>query len=352
MGFLKDKLNAATTNAAPPASVDAAPPRSVEPPMPPSQKFLTHGDAHAFFGAVFAGAPDEAHVIFDRQETWDDKSFCIRTMSFMTGRRNRLDEWVLQRPKDPLARICRGAHGIGWAWDALSNARAEKATVEQHEEFFRRLNIADVDLVEAAIIDPASPLAWEQMITTARGLRIPRVEVDYRMSRMLGIAPLFGGHMEYLQYVCEKSSGSHEEMTEFALSVVDAVPKGSPLCAVAAVASLERLLLEDVADPTSELKTTTLHKSLIASAKKSVLHPEFLFETPDAAMAMMSFVVAFDRYGLHHLALPLLDRIGDRHTDFPMAYYWGAGESAWEQLQRSVTAKAPAAEANSFEAAF
>jgi len=353
MGFLKDKIAAASAQPPPPlVEVEPAPARPVEPPMPSRQKFLHHPDAEAFFGAVFAGAPDEARTIFDRQETWDDKSFCISTMSFMPGRRNRLDEWVNQRPTDPLGRICRGAHGIAWAWDARTSNRAEHVSAEQFGEFFRRLNMAEADLIEAVMLDPKNPLGWEQLITTARGLQIPREEADYRMSRMLGLAPLLSGHLEYLQYLCEKWSGSHDDMIEFALSVIEAIPDGSPLSAVAPMAALERTLLEDTIDPVGDLKATPLHKLLIESAKKSVLHPQFLYDTPQAAIAMNCYATAFDRYGLQHLAVPLLERIGDRYTESPMVYYWGEGDSAWQQLKHSITSKAPGAQANSFESAF
>lgn len=353
MGFLKDKINAATAPAPqPPVAVEPPPARPAEPPMPSRQRFLHHPDAEAFFGAVFAGAPDEAHTIFNRQESWEDKSFCVSTMSLMPGRRNRLDEWVSQRPADTLGRICRGAHGIAWAWNARSSARADEVTAAQFEEFFHRLNIAEADLIEAVMLDPTNPLGWEHLITTARGLQIPREEADYRMSKMLGIAPLLGGHLEYLQYICEKWSGSHDDMVEFAMSVIEAIPDGSPLSAVAPIAALERTLLEDTIDPAGDLKATPLHKLLIESAKKSVLHPQFLYETPQAAIAMNCYITAFDRYGLQHLAVPLLERIGDRYTEFPMVYYWGEGDSAWDQLKHSITSKAPGAQANSFESAF
>lgn len=289
-----------------------------------------------FWVNVTAGRYDGAAQIYSVQSDWDRRTHVLGLAGAVPADSPIIDSWLTERPGHPLPLTAKGLHAVGWAWQARTDARAEKVSSERFDEFHRRLRVAEDLLVAAAKVDPKSPIPWAGLLDTGRGLQISRQEVEYRMEEMAARYPLYSGFGAYLQFVCEKWFGSHEQMWEFADSVNDAAPVGSPLHAVQADAAIERFLhRSDLISPKRALQAEGRLEPLLRAADRSVLHVSFDPDSPAGIRALSSFVMAFERYGcrrLNHHLIPMLRK----HwlAEYPSCYFPGAfgHTTMWRRL--------------------
>ncbi len=294
-------------------------------------------DVRRFWVDVTAGRFDEAAETYGRQSNWERRSHLLGLAIDMPAESDALDRWAADWSEHPLPLIAKGLNAVGWAWQVRTSDLARNVSTEQFEEFHRRLRMAEQILTSAIRADPESPIPWMGLLTSGRGLQISLHEVEYRMEQMAARYPLYGGFSAYLQFVCKKWFGSHEQMWEFADSVNEAAPSGSPLHAVQADATIERFLgRTDLLRPKAALKAEGRLDPLLRAAEQSVLDSSFDADCPAGIRALSSFVVAFERYGCRKLNRHLVPMLR-RHwmAEYPFCYFTGRFSHAamWRSLR-------------------
>ncbi len=279
-------------------------------------------DTRDFVAAARAGDFATAKAIFDRQPDWDHRAMLVWLIKD-SGRPAYINDWVEQFPEDPLALIVSGNHAVIWAWEARSRARAEHVSAVQFEEFHNRLRLAEEILAKAAVADDTSPLPWCAMLNSGRGLQISREEIDFRMQSMLRRDPLLDGHMNYLQFICDKWFGSHDEMWAFAEGVSNGSPAGSPLHSLVAIAAIEHHIeMLGGSRRRKALKKDGRLNTLHQAAERSIFDPSFDRTSPSGIQAMTSFLTAYDNFGMKDQIKRLVPMM-EYASEWPLVYLYG-----------------------------
>jgi hypothetical protein len=151
------------------------------------------------------------------------------------------DEWAAKRPVQGL--LIRGMRRTAQAWDVRTAKRAEHVEPSTWEQFFSMLRAAESDLLRAVDLVSGNDLAWSALITTGKGLQIPKPEAWARYRRATsGQRQRLVTAERMLQYLCGKWHGSHDEMFDFAVSTSRSAPDGHPIHRVVPMAVIERRL--------------------------------------------------------------------------------------------------------------
>jgi hypothetical protein len=138
-----------------------------------------------------------------------------------------LDAWVPQEEGDALARAVLGAAAVERGWNARTKARAQYVSQDQFQEFHRLLRVAEEHLYAAVELDPALAAPWYTLMITSRGLQYDLDVKWRRFDALVARAPgHLGGHRQMLQNLCEKWSGTHEQMHEFAAAALRGEHRG------------------------------------------------------------------------------------------------------------------------------
>ncbi len=305
---------------------------------PTADQALGHIDAMNFGAALVGREWHIAEQIWAQQSHDEDRSNLISTATQMGGSPDYLTPWV-ESSNDPfLPLLVRGASSITWAWNARSGHRANRVTQEMFDEFFRRLNIAEADLVAAAGAGPDSPLPWAHLVTSARGLQIPKEEALQRFENSLARGPVYGAHKQYLQFVCKKWFGSHDDMWEFTEAISSLAPDGSPMQGLVPIALMEHWISGDVEAESFEAFVHQIGKYelLSTAAHRSYGHPAFPVPRSDAASSMSAFVAVFVAMRNWPAAKALVPMLGSRFDDFPLVYF---SDAKWPDLSASIMRK-------------
>ena len=155
-------------------------------------------------------------------------------------------DWLRGDPefseKSGLDQLLLGSATVALAWRTRTGARAQHVSRERFAKFHTLLREAEEHLYAAAELEPSSAAPWAQLITSGRGLQIGidinrrRFEAAVRHCPEHRIA-----HQQMLQSLCQKWSGSHEQMHEFAADAITG-PHWSALAHLVAIAHIERWL--------------------------------------------------------------------------------------------------------------
>jgi hypothetical protein len=228
-----------------------------------------------------------------------------------------LDAWVEREPDEPAAWLARGAHGIGWAWEARGRDTADNVGRDAFELFFDRLRDAEDDLLRAARLAPEDAVPWCHTIISGRGLQVPKEELWMRYEETQSRHPwLLEAHLQMVQGIAKKWGGSHEEMLDFARRVGREAPAGAPVHAVVAEAHVE--VWFDLEDDTY-LWRPDVQEEIMQAANRSVFADGFVDDMV-GVQALNLFAFAFHRGGADAPAKALVQRLGTRRTEFPWAY--------------------------------
>lgn len=142
-------------------------------------------------------------------------------ISDVCDKKTDLVEWVPQDGSDALAQAVLGSDAIRRGWRVRTSAGAQNVSQDQFKEFHRLLAAAEDHLYASIELDPALAAPWYFLVITSRGLQ---VEFDVRWRRFDALVARcpehLGGHRQMLQNLCEKWSGSHEQMHEFATAAM------------------------------------------------------------------------------------------------------------------------------------
>jgi hypothetical protein len=243
-------------------------------------------------------------------------------MGLVAGRPEGFDAWVAARPDSATARLARGSHGISWGWEIRGGGYAKSVKQDAWAVFHERLREAEGDLFGAVELDPQDPLPWSALITSGRGLSIPKEELILRFEEAIRRSPgLPGAHFGVLQGLCQKWSGSHDEMFAFARERAGSAPDGSRLHGLVATAHMERWMA-DRDEPARKpyFVDPDVRAELVSHAHRSVLHPAWRDEA-DTVATLNMFACLLRLAGEQDLAQAVGMRIGRRRTQTPWAFF-------------------------------
>ncbi len=326
----------------PPASgsFPAPPPPGAQPNLGPKVLFGI-ADTRDFVLKVQAGEFAAATEIYDRQPDWQHRNLLIRQTSKAKGRPEYFDAWVAEQPGHPLPLLASGDHAVKWAWEVRTAARAQHVSQAQFAEFHNRLRWAEEILAAAVRADPSSPLPWISLLGSGMGLGVPMEEERYRFESSVERAPMLDAHKSFLQFVCGKWHGSHEEMWDYVKSATTTAPEASPMHALVAAASFEE---HGDTQPRSKrrkaLKKAGGLQYLLDSAEKSVFHPAFDANSIEGIDAASSFAGAFLFFDLPDQARRLIPIITYASGALPFGYMLDDDEDPdvlWATLKQELT---------------
>ncbi|WP_157436575.1 DUF4034 domain-containing protein [Actinospica robiniae] len=173
-----------------------------------------------------------------------------------------IEEWLpdtlAQTPDDAFARAVLGVHTVNAAWKVRSAKRAQHVTQDQFKQFHAILREAEDHLYAAVELDPSSVVPWHSLMNSGRGLEVGREIVQQRFEAAIRRSPgHLGVHLSMLQQLCQKWSGSHELMHEFATEAARG-PHADMLCVLVPQAYYEHF---------SETERETPERKFIQSAE-------------------------------------------------------------------------------------
>ncbi|MFH8729838.1 hypothetical protein [Streptomyces termitum] len=239
-----------------------------------------------------------------------------------------VEEWITDviaaEPDAALPRLVAGIRHLSWGWEARTDARAKDVSREQFELFHSRLARAEEWLYEAAEREPGWTSPWYGLQVTGRGLQVGRETARRRFEATVRRDPYhLGAHQQQLQQVCEKWSGSHEEMHAFARDSAFAAPAGTLLGRLVAVAHLEHWLALESGPDAHYIRAPEVLASLHRAADHSYRHPDFV-RAPGWLQTYNSFAMAFALAGDPAAARDCFRATEGRVTEFPWCYLDGA----------------------------
>lgn len=152
-------------------------------------------------------------------------------------------EWAASHVTDAFGQTVAGAVAVMSGWRARSDAQAEQVSRDQFESLWQWLERADQHLDAALAADRTDPTPATYSLITARGRQKPVADADAAFAELKRRDPEhLEGHLQRLQYSCEKWFGSHDQMHSFAAGVSASAPAGSDLHVLPLVAHVERLI--------------------------------------------------------------------------------------------------------------
>jgi len=212
---------------------------------PPPDPMAGDAAAYHFRAELAEGRWQQFHDFLETTRDWESHSrnFYTVRLASIEGRPAWLGEWVAARPQSPLPYLFRGCHGTGWAWAARGSGRASTVGPDAWPVFYSRLVDADRDLARAAAMDDADPNPHAHGIAIAMGLNLGQAEKWRRFNEAISRYRWHrGAHVEMIQSLAAKWSGSNEEMFEFARSASAQAPDGHSAHVVIPLAHLEKWL--------------------------------------------------------------------------------------------------------------
>ncbi|MFB6828513.1 hypothetical protein [Streptomyces hydrogenans] len=272
-----------------------------------------------------AGAADWATVrdVLDARPESEDRTGLLWAAGDVAGTERWIADVVAADPGAPLPRLVAAVRHIGWAWEARTAASARHVSREQFRVFHERLDTAETWLYEVAESEPGWTSPWYGLQITGRGLQVGQDVARRRFEATVRRDPHhLGAHQQQLQQVCEKWSGSHEEMHAFARTAAFGAPGGTPLGQLVAHAHLEHWLALDSGPDARYIGQPQVIASLHEAADHSIRHRDFTVGR-GGLQALNAFAMAFSLAGDHRAARECFQATEGRVTESPWYYLDG-----------------------------
>ncbi|MFG3344273.1 hypothetical protein ACGF1Z_04310 [Streptomyces sp. NPDC048018] len=308
-------------------------------PVPKVQQDSGDPDVRRVREAAAAADWPAVKAVLEARAESEDRTELLWAVGDTSG----VEEWITPvleaEPEAPLPRLVAGIRHICWGWEARTGARAQDVSREQFEVFHARLRAAETWLYEVAEQQPGWTSPWYGLQITGRGLQIDAGTARRRFAATVRRDPYhLGAHQQQLQQVCEKWSGSHEEMHAFAHESAFGAPAGTALGQLVAVAHVEHWLALDRGPDTRYMRRPEVARSLQQAADHSYRHPDFE-RRGNWLQVYNTFAMAFSLVGDVASARECFRATQGRVTEFPW-YYVDAAEPAKAYKQfRSVTGR-------------
>lgn len=128
-----------------------------------------------------------------------------------------LNEWCSLQPESHIPLLVRGKFRISHAWSIRGGGWAKSVSKEAWKGFYSELEAARKDLERSWHQNPGDPNSSCFLMTAARGLKLPREDMErYYQAGSSSIPWHYGLQTEKLEYLKPKWHGSREEMFDFA----------------------------------------------------------------------------------------------------------------------------------------
>lgn len=299
--------------------------------------------AHRFRSELRKGRWEEFHEFLKNQRDWDSRHFYVVQLSNIEGRPGWLEEWVAARPGSSIPLLFRGSHGVHWAWEARGETYASMVPRGAWKIFHERLIAADRDLSLAASLDEDDPTPYARGITIAMGLGLGNNEKTRRFNEAARRQRWHvSAHMNMIQALAGKWSGSDNAMLTFARKQSADAPEGHSVHKVIASAHIERRLSLD-RQPNggghagSYFWDREVRKEIYQAADRSIRSADYapgVHEAADRNFFAMAFWLMRD----YDAQLEQMNAIGARVLPVPWKYH---GPPGWAYKRaRSAAAKA------------
>lgn len=228
-----------------------------------------------------------------------------------------IDEAVRSTPGDPLPLLVKGIRYVNWAWSARGSAFADQVDSSVWPIWFERLSVAEDALQSVVQAQPGTAEAWHWLIVLGRARQVSKEELWRRYHGLVAADPTnYYGHVQMLEGLMRKWSGSDAEMFDFARTVAAANP-ATHLPVLVAMAHLQKSY--DADSRVDYMKTPEVAKEVLDAAYASIFHDdyEYTFFTADA---LNWFAQALVLTGYMNVAQACFDAIGDDYvTNWPWA---------------------------------
>ena len=180
----------------------------------------------------------------------------------------RFTEWA-EASGSASAMAHLGQAQLAAAWVVRGPGYASEVTDEARQGFLSGLEQAEATLHEAADMDPRLAEPWVGMMGTARGLELPKKELEGRFVQVHAREPFRPDACHHmLQSLCTKWLGSHQEMFEFAEWIHHEAPSDSPCAGIVPMAHLEYAVSGYEGVPLTEyLQRREVVEELLAAAR-------------------------------------------------------------------------------------
>ena len=291
----------------------------------------TYGDPRAAAVLEAAEAEDAGRLrdALAAGETAEERERLSMVLASVTGRAGLFDAWVEREPDRADAWMARGAHGVGWAWQARGRGGSETVGRDAWEVFFERLRRAEESLMRAVELAPEDPVPWTHLLISGRGLQVPKEEQWMRYEESQARHKwLSEAQLQMLQYLCDKWFGSDVESLEFAATVAREAPDNSPALSVVPMAHIEiwfALHSRERGNPDAYIHGPEVRQEIHQAAERSVYREDFPMDMT-TVRAANTFAFAIHLMGGEGAARQLVKRIGTRRTEFPWAYHVDEGQ--------------------------
>ncbi|MFF2774010.1 hypothetical protein ACFVU3_03805 [Streptomyces sp. NPDC058052] len=281
--------------------------------------------------ADWAGVRD----ILDARPESEDRTGLLWTVGEVAGVERWIAGVMAAEPDAALPRLVAAVRHISWGWEARTAARAAHVSREQFQVFHERLATAETWLYEVAEREPGWTSPWYGLQVTGRGLQVGQDVARRRFEATVRRDPHhLGAHRQQLQQVCEKWSGSHEEMHAFARASAFGAPGGTLLGQLVAVAHLEHWLALDSGPDARYIGQPQVIASLHEAADHSVRHRDFV-RGRGWLQAHNAFAMAFALAGDLTAARAFFRATEGRVTEFPWCYLDGSDPARAYKEHRS-----------------
>ncbi|MFI8320055.1 hypothetical protein [Streptomyces sp. NPDC085529] len=273
-----------------------------------------------------AEAADWATVrdVLDARPESEDRTGLLWAVGDVAGVERWIADVMAAEPDAPLPRLVAAIRHISWGWEARTGARAKDVSREQFQTFHERLATAETWLYEVAEREPGWTSPWYGLQVTGRGLQVGPEIARRRFEATVRRDPHhLGAHQQQLQQVCEKWSGSHEEMHAFARASAFGAPGGTLLGQLVAVAHLEHWLALDSGPDARYISRPEVIASLGEAADHSIRHPDFV-RGRGWLQVQNTFAMAFALAGDVASARECFRATEGRVTEFPWYYLNGS----------------------------
>ncbi|GAA0939513.1 hypothetical protein GCM10009554_29350 [Kribbella koreensis] len=276
-----------------------------------------------------------ARAVLVAAEHPDDKAFLLETCGAVPG----VQDWIGPLAADDvLAQLVRGCHAVAWAWQARGRYGAEHTGRDRFALFFERLRLAEAYLYNVVVRTPDDVTAWAFLVRTARGLQLPLEDGEFRFAQAIERHPTsLKAHAEWMQTLCNKWSGSHEWMHQFARDGAVRGGDGSMLHALVALAHLEVMIDLKGEKRTQYMAREDVRTDLLTAAGLSIWHPAAEFR-PGWPLYLNTFALAFSQSGDLPSAAKVFERLGDNPTEFPWGYLGGDEISSFTKARTTALA--------------
>lgn len=300
-GLGKKKTVAQPQVAVPPARVAVPPPQvPVRPGLPGAHLDPTGGDVlmPAILGVAQSRDWPALRASLAEHSGEDQPTLVAKVCAESPGLSEWLPAALAGATDDALAMAVLGAFQIESAWKVRTGKRAQHVSRDQFKQFHEILREADESLFASVELDPESVTPWYSLLITARGLE---VDSDVRQRRFEAAVKRCPGHLavhrQMLQNLCEKWSGSHEQMHAFATGAMRG-PDGGRLAELVPDAHIEHWhQLGDTKGGREYMQQADVRAELQEAADLTILRPGY--ECPRSPfLAANLFAMAFGLAGM------------------------------------------------------